>query len=93
MKKEQKEWIQKNKKKWVSLGIGLTLLVLGVVLTAVTRAVAIAEEATAANKLPFALGLIMILVGIVIPLVGAIPEKRTTDVRTLSMAALFAALC
>ena len=93
MKKEQKEWIQKNKKKWVSLGIGLTLLVLGIVLTVATRTAAIAEEATAANKLPFALGLIMILVGIVIPLVGAIPEKRTTDVRTLSMAALFAALC
>jgi len=93
MKKEQREWIQKNKKKWVSLGIGLTLLVLGIILTAVTRTAAIAEAATAAAKLPFALGLIMILLGIVIPLVGAMPEKKTTDVRTLSMAALFAALC
>ena len=92
-KKEVKERIQKNKKKWITLGIGLTLLVLGVVLTVVTRAGALAEEATTGAKLPFVLGLIMILVGIVIPIIGALPEKRTTDVRTLSMAALFAALC
>ena len=90
---EKREWIQKNKRKWITLGIGLTLLVLGVVLTAVTRPGAIAEGATAAAKIPFALGLILILMGILVPLAGAIPKKKTTDVRTLSMAALFAALC
>ena len=92
-KKDRKERIQNNKKKWVSMGIGVTLLVLGVVLTLVTRAGALAEEATAAAKVPFALGLIMILIGIVIPIIGAMPERKPTDVRTLSMAALFAALC
>ena len=92
-KKEVNERIQKNKKKWVTAGIGLTLLVLGVVLTLVTRAGALAEEATAAVTIPFALGLIMILVGIVVPMIGAMPERGTTDVRTLSLAALFAALC
>ena len=40
-----------------------------------------------------AFGLIMILVGIVIPVVAMLPERKPTDVRTLSMAALFAALC
>ena len=92
-KKEVKAKIQTNKKKWITFGVGLTMLVLGVILTVVTRSGALAEEAAASAKLPFALGLIMILLGILIPVVGALPEKRTTDVRTLSMAALFAALC
>ena len=89
----KKEWIQKNKRKWITLGIGLALLVLGVVLTAVARPAAIAEGASAAAKVPFALGLILVLTGILVPLAGAVPKKKTTDVRTLSMAALFAALC
>ena len=92
-KKEVKERIQKSKAKWLTMGIGLTLLVLGVVLTLVTRAGALAEEAATGAKIPFALGLIMILVGIVVPIIGALPERKPTDVRTLSMAALFAALC
>ena len=41
----------------------------------------------------FALGLIMIVAGVVVPLVGALPERKPTEVRTLTMAALFAALC
>ena len=81
------------KKKWLSIGVGLTLLVLGVVLTLVTRAGALAEGAGNGAKIPFALGLIMILVGIVVPIIGSLPEKKATDVRTLSLAALFAALC
>ena len=91
-KKEAKAYIRGNKRRWISLGIGLTLLVLGVVLTVMTRPAAIAEDAAAGAKLPFALGLIMILAGIVVPFAGTVPEQRPTDVRTLSMAALFAAL-
>lgn len=90
---KKREWIQKNKRKWITLGIGLTLLVLGVVLTVVARPAAIAEDAAAAAKVPFALGLIMILTGMLVPLAGVAPKEKTTDVRTLSMAALFAALC
>ena len=81
------------KKKWFCLGAGLTLVVLGAVLAAVTRSAAIAEGASAGTKLPFALGLIMILAGIAVPLASSGKEKKPTDVRTLSMAALFAALC
>lgn len=81
------------KKKWITGGVGLALLVLGILVTVFTRSNALAEDAVNGAKIPFALGLIMILVGIVVPLIGAMPEKRTTDVRTLSMAALFAALC
>ena len=92
-KKEQKEWIRMNKSKWIAVGVGLTLLVLGIVLTLVTRPGALAEDAANGAKVPFALGLIMILVGIVIPLVAALPDRKPTEVRTLTMAALFAALC
>ena len=92
-KKEQKKWIQKNKRRWICLGVGLTMLILGIVLTATTRAGAVAENAADGSKIPFAMGLIMILLGVVIPLAGAMPEKKKTDVRTLAMAALFAALC
>ena len=82
-----------NKKKWIVTGIGLVLLVLGLVITVVTRGAALAEDAGNRAKIPFALGLILSLVGIVIPIVASVPEKKKTDVRTLSMAALFAALC
>lgn len=82
-----------NKKKWIVTGIGLVLLVLGVVITVVTRGAALVEDAGNGAKIPFALGLILSLVGIVIPIVASEPEKKKTDVRTLSMAALFAALC
>ena len=92
-KQEKKAWIQKNKSKWFALGAGLTLLALGIVLTVLTRTAAVAENAADGNKIPFALGLIMILLGVVIPLAAMRPEKKKTDVRTLAMAALFAALC
>ena len=82
-----------NKKKWISLSAGLVLLALGVIVTLVTRSGALAENAETGAKITFALGLIMILVGVVIPIVTSLPKKRATDVRTLSMAALFAALC
>ena len=82
-----------NKKRWIGLCVGLVLLVLGTVLTVITRSGALAENADNSMKIPFALSLILVLVGLVISLVGFIPEKKKTDVRTLSMAALFAALC
>ena len=82
-----------QKKKLVALGVGGVVLVGGAVLTALTRAAAIAEDAAAGAKIPFAIGLILILVGFLTALVGLLPERKPADVRTLSMAALFAALC
>ena len=92
-KKDMQSAIRANKKKWIAFGVGITLLVLGVILAAVSRSGALAENAANGAKIPFALGLIMVLTGVVIPVIGALPDKRTTDVRTLSLAALFAALC
>lgn len=82
-----------DKKKWIAFGSGIALLAVGILLTVLTRTDAIAENATAGDTVVFALGLIMILVGVVIPLMGALPERKPTEVRTLTMAALFAALC
>ena len=93
MKNQETQTVIHNKKKWITFAVGIVLLALGVILTVATRSNALAEEAAMVAKVPFALGLIMVLLGIVIPLIGFMPEKRTTDVRTLSLAALFAALC
>ena len=82
-----------NKKKWIAVGFGIALLAVGILLTVLTRAAAIAEGAETGDKVIFALGLIMIVAGVVVPLVGALPERKPTEVRTLTMAALFAALC
>lgn len=93
MKNQETQAVIHSKKKWITVAVGIVLLALGVILTVATRSNALAEEAAMGAKIPFALGLIMVLLGIVIPLIGFMPEKRTTDVRTLSLAALFAALC
>ena len=82
-----------SRKKWIMPAVGLALIVLGVVLAVFTRAGALAEGSTNGAKMPFALSLILILIGIAVPILGAMPERKPTDVRTLTMAALFAALC
>ena len=82
-----------NKKKWIALGSGTTLMIAGMILTVLTRANALAENAGTGEKVPFALGLIMLLCGAVVLLAGMLPKRKATDVRTLSLAALFAALC
>lgn len=82
-----------NQKKWIAVGFGIALLAVGILLTALTRPDAIAEGAGTGDKVVFALGLIMIVAGVIIPLVGVLPDRKPTEVRTLTMAALFAALC
>ena len=82
-----------SRKKWIMPAVGLTLLVLGIVLAVFTRAGALAEDSTSGAKMPFALSLIMVLIGIAVPIMSMLPERKPTDVRTLTMAALFAALC
>ena len=72
---------------------GIAMLVLGVLFVAMTRANATAQEAAASSKMLFALSLILTLVGIVVAISAMIPARSTVNVRTLAMAALFAALC
>lgn len=64
-------------------GIGLVLL---------TRQGALAQK-SASHTLPFALSLILTVLGVVILAVGFLPARKPVNVRTLALAALFAALC
>lgn len=80
------------------LAAGLVLAAAGVVGSVLTRGAATAEGATAANAIPFALCLILTLLGIVVAVLGARtlsgkgPEEKA-DARNLAYAAMFAALC
>ena len=65
----------------------------GVLLTILTRQAALAEGATAAQTVPFALSLILAVVGVVALLLAFLPPRKKVEVRTLTLAALFTALC
>lgn len=77
----------------ITLLSGMLLTALGIVLVCLTRSAALAESADSAQTIPFAMSLILILAGIVTAIISLLPERKATNVRTLAMAALFAALC
>ena len=85
--------MNEKKQKNIRLIAGAVLLVLGVVLAVFTRGSALVEDATSGQKMPFALSLILTLLGAVVVIMGLRPAPKKTDVRSLAMAALFAALC
>ncbi len=82
-----------KQKKWLTMALGLVLTVLGVAMVWMTRSAALAEDASAVNTVLFALSLILTLAGILVFIMGVLPARKPVQVRTLSMAALFAALC
>lgn len=69
------------------------LTVVGVVFALLTRAGALGDGAGAIQTIPFSMSLILAVAGIVLMVLGMLPEQNKVSVRTLSMAALFAALC
>lgn len=73
--------------------LGAGVAGMGLLLTLLTRANAIAEGAAVTGKLIFALSLILTILGAVVLMVSCLPHRGTTDTRTLTMAAMFAALC
>lgn len=79
--------------KYIPLLAGILLTALGAVSIVLTRSAALAENASTGSKVLFALSLICVLAGILTAIAGSLPEQKPTNVRTLSMAALFAALC
>ena len=81
------------RRKSIQSALSLLLATVGFVIVWLTRSAAITEGAMAAQKLPFVLGLILVVVGLLALIAGLLPEKQATDVRTLTMAAMFAALC
>lgn len=82
-----------NQRRIVLMLLGGILTVVGILFAVLTRAVALGENAGAAQTVPFAVSLIFAVVGLMLFLLGVLPEQKKVSVRTLSMAALFAALC
>lgn len=72
---------------------GILALIAGIVLVCLTRSAALAENASTSATVFFALSLILAIVGLVVLVIGLLPERRPADVRTLVTAAMFAALC
>ena len=82
-----------KKTNYITLIIGVLLTVVGVVCVALSRSAAIADGASASSTMVFALSLILTVLGIVTAILGFVPQRKTVDTRTLTMAAMFAALC
>lgn len=82
-----------KQKKVVCGLIGLLLIVIGIIETLLTREAALAEDAAAGSTIAFALSLILIVIGILVIIIGLMPKAKPVNIRTLSLAALFAALC
>ena len=72
---------------------GAAVFLLGVILVIFTRSAAIAEGAANSAKVPFALSLILTLLGFIVLVSPLVPKRRKTDTHTLALAAMFAALC
>lgn len=71
---------------------GAVLVIAGIAGVFLTRQAAIAPDASAGNKAVFAVSLILTILGVVTAIAACLPH-RTPDTRTLTMAAMFAALC
>ena len=82
-----------KKKQLIPALLGLLMIAGGAVLVGITRSAAISDNATAGSKMGFALSLIVTTLGIVTLIVTLLPRQKALDTRTLTMAAMFAALC
>jgi uncharacterized membrane protein len=80
-------------KKIIQPVAGALLAAAGVAAILITHGAATAENATRQALVPFALGWIAAVIGILVLVVGLLPPRKITNVRTLTMAAMFAALC
>ena len=80
-------------KKWILPLCGAVMAAAGIILALITRSGAVAPGAASDSTIPFSLGLILTVCGIVIVIGGCLPKAKPVPVKTLSMAALFAALC
>lgn len=82
-----------NKQKTITVIIGAVIVLLGVFLVSMTRGAALAEGAAAGQTIPFALSLILVVAGVATMVMGLLPPPKKVEVRTLTLAALFTALC
>lgn len=76
-----------------SLIIAMAVTAAGIVCVTFTRSAAIADGAATGSKFLFAFSLILTVAGIVAAAVACLPRRKAADTRTMTMAAMFAALC
>lgn len=82
-----------KKTNWITIIIGALMAATGIACVSLTRNTAIADGATAGSKITFALSLILTVLGVVVAITGCLHRRKAIDTRTLTMAAMFAALC
>lgn len=80
-------------KKTLSVVLCFVLCALGVILAFCFHGGATAEASSGANKVLFALSVILAVGMLAAGVTNLLPQKKATDVRNLAMAAIFAALC
>ncbi len=73
--------------------IGAAVTAAGGIALSFTRTAALSENAGVWDQVLFALSLIAIVAGLITVFAGLLPERKPVNVRTLSLSALFAALC
>ncbi len=73
--------------------IGTLAALLGLILVLLSRNNALADNASAGSKLLFVLSLILLVIGVTTVIAGLIPSGKPLQVKTLTSAAMFAALC
>ena len=77
----------------IKLVSGVLLLAVGIAVTLLTRSAGIVKNAPLSDTLPFAAGLILTVLGIVLSITALLPKRKPTETKTLVLAAMFAALC
>lgn len=82
-----------NRCKWLQPVISAFMSAAGLCLAMIVRTAAVAENATSGEKFLFVAGLILMVAGILALITGLLPKRRPVDIHTLTMAAMFAALC
>ena len=76
--------------KWIP-GSAVTLI--GLLLVFVSRSAAISESAVLTQKIPFVVGLILTILGVLLLVTGLLPKRKPFNIHTLTIAAMMAALC
>ena len=82
-----------KKNDYIRLTTGCVIFLGGLLGVFFTRTNAIAEGASAASKFAFALSLILAVLGPVTAITALLPQRKQANTRTMTMAAMFAALC
>lgn len=80
-------------KKQYSALLCLVLFVAGIVLAVCSHGAATGDDASASGKMLFALSVILAVGGLVAAIANLLPQKKATNIRSLAMASIFAALC